>query len=155
MERGMANVNLIAGWIMVLVGFVLGALFGIFAQKEDWLGGYTSRRRRLVRLGLIALIGLGMLNIIFWLVLAVRLAGVNRLQSAPRLPLLLGSQNFSTPANSLCGLPALTAGLLLLGGVLTPLSYFLSAMDFKWRYLFPLAVIFLIAGAILTIILLL
>ena len=46
-------------------GFVSGAGMGLLAQDEHWLGGYASRTRRLVRLGHIALVALGSLNI-FW-----------------------------------------------------------------------------------------
>ena len=151
----MASANLIAGWVMVLLGFIVGAIFVIFAPKEDWLGGYTSSRRRLLRLGHIALIALGTLNIIVWLVLKTTHPSVGGLHDTLKIPLRSASQNLTAATNSLCGLPALMAGLFLLGGVLMPITCFLSAMDFKWQYLFSLPAVFLIAGAILMIILLL
>jgi hypothetical protein len=50
------------GWSMVLAAFVTGALLGIYFYREDFLGGYASFRRRIVRLGHIALAALGMMN---------------------------------------------------------------------------------------------
>jgi hypothetical protein len=42
-----------------------GAAAGLRFQTEGWLGGYDSHRRRLLRLGHVALMALGMLNILF------------------------------------------------------------------------------------------
>jgi hypothetical protein len=55
------------GWVWITLGFVWGALLGMGFLNESHLGGYTSPRRRLLRLGHIAMIALGMLNILFWL----------------------------------------------------------------------------------------
>jgi hypothetical protein len=53
------------GWWLILLAFVTGAGIGLFFHREDFLGGYNSFRRRIVRLGHIALAALGMLNVIF------------------------------------------------------------------------------------------
>jgi hypothetical protein len=53
------------GWWLVLFAFVTGAGMGLFFHRDDFLGGYDAFRRRLVRLGHIALAALGMLNVIF------------------------------------------------------------------------------------------
>ena len=53
------------GWILVLSAFVTGASIGLFFHKEEFWGGYDSFRRRIVRLGHIALAALGMMNVIF------------------------------------------------------------------------------------------
>lgn len=53
------------GWWLLAAGFISGAVMGLLAQDENWLEGYGSRRRRLVRLGHIALVALGALNIIW------------------------------------------------------------------------------------------
>lgn len=53
------------GWCLISVGFLTGGVFGLLAQSENWLGGYGSRTRRLVRLGHIALIALGALNVVW------------------------------------------------------------------------------------------
>jgi len=57
--------NLAAGWIGMLGGVISGALIGLFFEREDWMGGYASFRRRLARLGHIAFFGLGFLNVAF------------------------------------------------------------------------------------------
>jgi hypothetical protein len=53
------------GWALVLGAFVTGAGIGLFIHREDFLGGYQSYRRRMLRLGHIALAALGMLNVLF------------------------------------------------------------------------------------------
>jgi len=53
------------GWWLILSAFVTGAAIGLFFHREQFLGGYGSFRRRLIRLGHIAQAALGMLNVIF------------------------------------------------------------------------------------------
>ena len=53
------------GWIWIVTGFVSGAFMGLNFQRQEWLGGYDTLRRRLIRLGHIAFFGLGVLNILF------------------------------------------------------------------------------------------
>lgn len=53
------------GWISVLAGLVMGLYMGMKFQREDWLGGYNAFPRRMVRLAHVALVALGMLNILF------------------------------------------------------------------------------------------
>jgi hypothetical protein len=57
--------NLVAGWTGFIGGAASGALIGLFFHRENWLGGYSSFPRRLVRLGHIAFFGLGLINILF------------------------------------------------------------------------------------------
>ena len=57
--------NWYAGWLLILSAFITGAAIGLFFHREDFWGGYTSFRRRLVRLGHIALAALGALNVMF------------------------------------------------------------------------------------------
>jgi hypothetical protein len=57
--------NWYAGWILILAAFITGAAIGLFFHRDDFLGGYTSFRRRLMRLGHIALAALGAINILF------------------------------------------------------------------------------------------
>ena len=59
--------NYQAGLWLILSGFVSGAIVGLGFHREDYLGGYGSFRRRLVRLGHIAFVALGFLNLIFGL----------------------------------------------------------------------------------------
>jgi len=57
--------NWMLGWGLVLAGFLSGAAIGLSFHREDFLGGYTSFPRRMLRLGHIALIALGLLNVVF------------------------------------------------------------------------------------------
>src|SRR5262245_21554582 len=58
------SLNWYAGWWLILAGFVTGAGLGLFFHRADFLGGYASFRRRMLRLGHIACAALGMLNLI-------------------------------------------------------------------------------------------
>lgn len=58
-------INWYAGWMMILGGAVTGAALGLGFGREDFLGGYSGWCRRLARLGHIALMALGLLNIVF------------------------------------------------------------------------------------------
>ena len=55
----------------MILGALSGAAMGLFFHKESWMGGYSSLRRRMLRLGHIAFFGLGFINILFALSLAV------------------------------------------------------------------------------------
>ncbi|ADE53889.1 hypothetical protein [Coraliomargarita akajimensis] len=57
--------NLKAGWIGFIVGVLSGVWMGLKFHDENWLGGYGSHPRRMVRLGHIACFGMGLLNILF------------------------------------------------------------------------------------------
>ena len=57
--------NLYVGWLAILVGLIVGAGIGLFFHDEQWLGGYSSWRRRMVRLGHISFLGTGLLNVAF------------------------------------------------------------------------------------------
>jgi hypothetical protein len=56
-------VNIIAAWIGFACGCLAGALPGLFFHRQDWLGGYTSWPRRLIRLAHISFFGIGFLNL--------------------------------------------------------------------------------------------
>lgn len=104
--------NLLAGWAAIFLGFVAGAVPGLFFWIEDWLGGYGAWRRRLVRLAHISFFGLGFINVLFAL-------------SLPYLGLAAG-----TP---LLGL----SSALLIGGVIAmPAVCYLSAWRQLFRHLF-------------------
>ncbi len=59
------TLNLMAAWIGFLLGAVSGAIPGLFFHKQDWLGGYNSWPRRLIRLGHISFFGIGFLNMAY------------------------------------------------------------------------------------------
>ncbi|MEI6491512.1 MAG: hypothetical protein WCO94_03105 [Verrucomicrobiota bacterium] len=61
------TLNFSAGWWLILASFATGAAIGLGFHREDFLGGYGSFRRRLVRLGHIALAALGGLNVLYGL----------------------------------------------------------------------------------------
>ena len=111
--------NYLAGWWLVLAAFVSGAAIGLGFHREEFLGGYGSFRRRLLRLGHIALAALGMLNVLYGL----------------------------TPASGDGGARALLPGLLLAAGaVAMPLVCFLSAWRQPFRHLFFVPVVLLLAA---------
>lgn len=59
--------NFSAGWWLILTAFATGAVLGMGFHREDFLGGYSSFRRRLARLGHISLAALGGLNVLYGL----------------------------------------------------------------------------------------
>jgi hypothetical protein len=59
------DLNIWAAWLGILCGVVGGAVQGLFFHRDDWLGGYGSWRRRLVRLGHVSFFGIAFLNLAF------------------------------------------------------------------------------------------
>ena len=59
------RLSLDAGWIGICLGCVAGAIQGLFFHREQWLGGYNSWARRMLRLGHISLVALGLINLAF------------------------------------------------------------------------------------------
>ena len=118
-------VNMTAGWFAMLGGALSGGTLGLFFHNENWLGGYYSFRRRLVRLGHIAFFGLGFLNILFAL-------------SANRLSALAAAEGALETA-SVC---------FVIGAVTMPLCCFLTAWRESFRRLFPIPVVCVLVGII-------
>lgn len=116
------------GWGMILTAFVSGAFLGLFFHRDDFLGGYGSFRRRLVRLGHIALAALGMINILYALSPVAAKA---------------------TVAPSASQVDVASFGFLL-GGLGMPAVCFLSSWRSGFRYLFPIPVALLIVAVIQT-----
>lgn len=112
-------VNYAAGWVLIGASFLAGALIGVGFHREDFLGGYSSFRRRLLRLGHIALAALGMLNLIYGL--SVIPAGGG-------------------------GLAAWPGRLLLAGAIAMPTVCFLSAWTRSARHLFFIPVALLLSA---------
>lgn len=113
--------NWYAGWSLLLAAFITGAILGLFFWREDFMGGYDSWRRRLTRLGHIALAALGVLNMVY---------GLSPLPAAG-----------SWQANG-------AAAGLIVGGIAMPLVCFLSAWKMPLRHLFVIPVAALIAATI-------
>ena len=57
------DLHLLFAWTWILIGLLTGTLLGLFFAGDDRLGGYGSWPRRLVRLGHIAFVGTGLLNL--------------------------------------------------------------------------------------------
>ncbi len=81
------GVNLLTAWIAFAAGATSGIALGLFFHDAEWLGGYASWRRRLLRLGHIACFGLGLLNLAF--ALTVRLVGQGASPEVWRAPSVL------------------------------------------------------------------
>ena len=60
------EINLLFAWVWVLAGFGSGLILGLFFNRENWLGGYTSLKRRLLRLAHISFFGLGAVNLMYY-----------------------------------------------------------------------------------------
>jgi hypothetical protein len=113
--------NLMVGWIGMLGGVITGAAIGLFFEREDWMGGYASFRRRLSRLGHIAFFGLGFVNILF---------GLTTSGVAPSGWLQVASWS------------------LVIGAATMPVCCFLTAWRSGFARLFPIPVVSVSAGIV-------
>jgi hypothetical protein len=102
-------INIYAAWIGFLLGCLAGAVAGLFFHDKDWLGGYASWPRRLIRLGHISFFGIGLLNLSFALT-----AQALNITAGLRVPSVL----------------------LIAGAVTMPLLCYLSAWKRACRHLF-------------------
>jgi hypothetical protein len=112
-----------AGWLLVLAGFATGALIGLGFHHEHFLGGYTSFRRRMLRLGHIALAALGLLNVLFAL------------------------SPWPEPGSQAAAAASIA---FVIGGVTMPAACFLTAWRERFRHVFALPVTALFVGVICT-----
>jgi hypothetical protein len=113
--------NWYVGWGLMLSGLLVGAGMGLFFHDDDFLGGYSSFRRRLFRLGHIACVALGVLNV---------------LAATVFLPLVPGR----------AGLVA--SGAFAIGAVLMPVLCFLSGWRAVFRFGLVLPVASLLIGVV-------
>jgi hypothetical protein len=118
------EINLLAGWMLVLAAFVSGAGVGLGFHRPKFLGGYGSLRRRMVRLGHIAFAALGMINVLY------------------------GLTPFPAAGTTVAGVASIG---LIVGGVAMPAVCFLTAWREPFRHLFfiPVASLVIAVGAIL------
>jgi hypothetical protein len=107
------ELNVWAAWIGIALGLVSGSVQGLFFARENWLGGYASWPRRMLRLGHISFFGIAFLN----------LAYANAIHLLVRAPTAL--------------LPSV---LLIAGAVLMPAVCYLAAWRKPLRHLFFLPV---------------
>jgi hypothetical protein len=115
--------NWIFGWLLILSAFLSGAAIGLFFERDDFLGGYGSFRRRLLRLGHISLAALGILNVLY------------------------GLSPWPAPADWHASAASLG---FVLGGMSMPLVCFLSAWKKSFRHLFFVPVTCLVLAVICT-----
>ena len=114
------------GWSTILLGLLVGLFLGLRFHREEWLGGYASLRRRLIRLAHISLIALGILNVLFSL-------------SGERLRLGPGTINVA-------------AWAMMIGGGSMPICCLLAAWRPGWRQLFAVPVLSLLLGTALVVV---
>jgi hypothetical protein len=94
------DLNAIAGWIGIVAGLVVGVIFGAFFHRADWLGGYASWPRRMLRLGHISFFGVALLNLAY----AVTLKHLGWPEPPALVSIALAAANFLMPVA--CGLAA-------------------------------------------------
>ncbi len=107
--RDRMMINIQVAWVAFVMGCVSGAVPGLFFYDREWLGGYSSWRRRMIRLGHISFFGIGLLNLS--LALTAIALGV---ESGLRIP----------------------SGLLVVGAVAMPMVCYLSAWRPVFRNFF-------------------
>ena len=120
----MVLANLYFAWTWMLAGMVSGAVMGVFFYRHDWLGGFGSWRRRMVRVAHIAFFGTGLLNLGFAL-------SWDSLQRAGEPDPLLRAASV----------------LLIVGAVAMPTVCYASAWRDPMRHLFFIPVVSLMGGA--------
>lgn len=118
------QINPIFAWVWILLGIIAGFILGINFHKEDWLGGYTSLKRRLYRLSHISFFGLAIINLLFYFTTK----GMNQ-----------NSANITTASLG-----------FIVGGFTMPFCCIIMANNSKLRALFLIPVISLTISAIIT-----
>ncbi len=121
MDGSIELLNWQVGWILLLAGFVSGAIMGLGFHKEAFLGGYNSFSRRLLRLGHIACCALGFFNLLVSIF----------------------------PIHGDGGLGALLISYgVALGGIFMPTICFLTAWKMPFRHLFFIPVLSLLTAVL-------
>jgi len=118
----MGIINFYAAWIGIFLGFIAGAVLGLFFHKEDWLGGYSSWSRRMARLGHISFFGIALINLTYSL--SVTVFNVKMTNFYPSY-------------------------LFVAGAITMPVVCFLAAYKKFFRHLFFIPVLCLIVGTII------
>ena len=122
------HLNLVLAWLGILLGFISGLYLGLNFQRDDWLGGYGSFKRRLYRLGHISFFGLAAINFMFY---------------------------FTVRASAASGSTVVAASAaFVVGAVSMPLCCLLMAHFPRTHLLFGVPVTSLILGAALTVLIL-
>ena len=116
------QLSLLTGWTGFLGGVLSGAVMGLLFHREDWLGGYGSWRRRMLRLAHISFFGLGFINLAFALTAA-----------------RWGFDGAGAPFR-------FAPSLLVAGAAAMPAVCYLAAWRRPMRHLFPVPVALLLSG---------
>ena len=119
------QINLLAAWVGMLLGFLSGFALGLFFHREDWLGGYGSFARRMYRLAHISLFGLGAVNFFFYFTAR------------------------ALPADTML---SLASAAFIAGAITMPICCLLMAHFPNTRSLFALPVVSLVTGGALTLV---
>lgn len=117
-----ANLHIIVGWSAMFLGVVTGAAIGLYFHNDEWMGGYGTFRRRMLRLAHIAFFGLGFINLMFAMTVQT---------------LVLPAPNITIASYG-----------FIIGAITMPLICLLTAMSKPFRHLFPLPVISVLAGIV-------
>jgi hypothetical protein len=125
MNSHIAQINLIFAWLWIAVGFVLGFIFGLNFHREEWLGGYTTLKRRLYRLAHISILALAIINLLFYFT----------------------AQSLPYPSWSL----SIASWGFIIGAISMPICCFVMAHKPKLSTLFAVPVISLIIASVLTV----
>lgn len=104
------------GWVSLAVGVTTGLVMGLWSfdgpvAVPEWLGAYDATSRRLVRLGHIAFLGLGILDILL-------------ARELPRLDLGPAAKRVASRA-------------MILGNVLLPVALFAAGACPPLKYVLP------------------
>lgn len=121
------QLNLFIGWLWLWLGFIAGLVLGLRFHRENWLGGYTSFKRRMYRLAHISLFGLGAVNLFFWLTVKM-------------LP----------ASGPLC---AVASWAFVVGAITMPIGCVVMAHWPKLHLIFSVPVVSLLVGGALTLVL--
>lgn len=114
--------NLYAAWIGILLGFISGAVEGLFFHHEDWRGGYSAWPRRMTRLGHISFFGIAFINLAY--ANSIRFLDLTNPNAWPSY-------------------------FFIIGAVTMPLVCYLSAYKKGFHHLFPIPVLSLLAGIVI------
>lgn len=117
----MIEINLFAAWIGMLLGGIMGAVQGLFFHNEEWLGGYGTWKRRMMRLGHISFFGIAFINISF--AVTANIMGIEQEVSIPSV-------------------------LFIIGAIGMPLICYLSAFKKGFRHLFFIPALSIIGGVV-------
>lgn len=113
--------NIYAAWVAFLIGIIAGAISGLKFHSEDFLGGYGSWRRRLVRLAHISFFGIGLINLVFAL-------------TARALDITSGL--------------SIASIMLVVGAITMPLVCYLAAFRPVFRHVFFIPVLSVLTGVV-------